>query len=172
MARHWDSAFACPDARINQDHRTLFKLLDQIATHRRKTDREDLELLLRRLLECTLHHFAHEETLMRASGYPGFLAHQKQHRCIANTIREVLGQIARSLLVSPLDLERIKEAYTFHFKRDDLPFMTAPPTNSVTMEIAPGKRRQSNAEAGKAVPTGRPHSPESQGPSLVSPGVA
>ena len=132
MARHWDSSFCCPDDRINEDHRALFKLLDQIATHRRKTEREDLELLLKRLLECTLHHFAHEESLMRASRFSDYLAHQKQHRSISNTIREALGQVSKGLMISPLDIERLMEAYTFHFKRDDMPFMTSPQVNSVT----------------------------------------
>jgi hypothetical protein len=30
-----------------------------------------------------------------------------------------------------LDIERIKQAYTFHFKRDDLPLMTSPQTNAM-----------------------------------------
>jgi hemerythrin-like metal-binding protein len=131
MARHGDSSFCCLDARINEEHRALFKLLDQIATHRRKTDREDLELLLKRLLEHTLHHFAHEESLMRTSRYANSLAHLRQHRSISNIIRDALGQVARGLMISPVEIARIKETYTFHFKRDDLPFMTAPQTNSV-----------------------------------------
>jgi hemerythrin-like metal-binding protein len=131
MARHGDSAFCCPDDRINEDHRALFKLLDQIATHRRKTDREDLELLLKRLLEGTLHHFAHEESLMRASRYSESLDHQKQHRSISNTIREALGQVSKGQMLSPLDIERIKQAYTFHFKRDDMPLMTSPQTSAM-----------------------------------------
>lgn len=129
MARHWDSSFCCLDARINEDHRTLFKLLDRIATHRRKTDLEDLEPLLKRLLECTLHHFAHEEGLMRASRFPEFPAHQQQHRSISNTIREALGQASKGFVISPSYLERMKEAYTFHFKRDDMTFMTSAQTN-------------------------------------------
>ena len=131
MARHGDSSFCCLDDQINEDHRALFKLLDQIATHRRKTDREDLELLLKRLLEGTLHHFAHEESLMRASRYSGSLDHQKQHRSISNTIRHALDEVSRGLMISPLEVERIKQAYTFHFKRDDIPFMTSPQTSSV-----------------------------------------
>jgi hemerythrin-like metal-binding protein len=131
MARHGDSAFGFSDDRINEDHRALFKLLDQIATHRRKTDREDLELLLKRLLEGTLHHFAHEESLMRVSRYSGALDHQKQHRSISTTIREALDQVSKGQMLSPLDIERIKQAYTFHFKRDDLPLMTSPQTNAM-----------------------------------------
>ena len=139
MARHGDSAFGFPDERINEDHRALFKLLDQIATHRRKTDREELELLLKRLLEGTLHHFAHEESLMRASRYSGSLDHQKQHRSISKTIQEALGQVSQGQMISPLDIERIKQAYTFHFKRDDLPLMTSPQTSAI-MEFRTGQR--------------------------------
>ncbi len=115
----------------------MFKLLDLIATHRRKTDLEDLERLLKRLHGCTLSHFTHEERLMRVSGFPGFLDHHLQHQSIANTIREALGQVSRGLMISPVAIARMKEAYTFHFKRDDMPFMNALHPDS-GMEVGPG----------------------------------
>jgi hypothetical protein len=29
-------------------------------------------------------------------------------------------------MIGAVDIDRLKEAYTFHFKRDDMPFITSP----------------------------------------------
>ncbi|MGD0666985.1 MAG: hemerythrin family protein [Bryobacteraceae bacterium] len=64
---------------IDAEHRTLFRLADELATaldaHKRLAHSE----LLQSLTTHIQHHFAHEERLMRASAYSALVWHKQQH---------------------------------------------------------------------------------------------
>ena len=60
---------------------------------------------------------------MSEAGFPGFLFRQKQYQSSSHTTRKALGPVAMGLMISPVKIAGMKEAYRFHFKRDDLPFL-------------------------------------------------
>ena len=101
----------------------MFKIIDQIGTHRRKSDFEDLLILLNQLHQFTIEHFAREEGSMRASNYPKLNEHREQHHSIQRELNETLRQVANGSIPVPKFSQEIKEGYNHHFKRDDLLFM-------------------------------------------------
>jgi len=123
MVRQWESSFCSMDPQIDEDHRTLFKLLDQVATHRRESDLEELNPLLDQLLEYTFDHFTREETAMRASGYPRLTPHAEQHLAMRKAFIESLKQVAKGDMVIPTFIRHVKESFTYHFERDDMTFV-------------------------------------------------
>ncbi|MBI2306690.1 MAG: hemerythrin family protein [Rhodocyclales bacterium] len=77
---HWSDDFSINIQEIDEQHRVLVDLLNQlheaIRGHRGKaTSREILD----RLAEYTRTHFLLEESLMRLTHYPGFEIHKAQH---------------------------------------------------------------------------------------------
>jgi hemerythrin-like metal-binding protein len=123
MKRHWKDSFCSMDPRVDQDHRTLFKLLDQVATHRRDSDVEDLNPLLDQLLEYTFDHFAREEKAMATWGYPQQAHHSTEHLAMRKSFIESLRQVVKGGMAIPVFIQHVKESFTYHFETEDMLFV-------------------------------------------------
>lgn len=123
MSRYWKPTFRSMDARIDEDHRALFKLLDQLATHRRESDLDDLNDLLDQLLEYTFDHFAHEERVMSEEGYPRRAEHADTHAAMRKAFIEALRRVAEGSMALSTFVQHLKESFTYHFEREDMLFV-------------------------------------------------
>ncbi len=123
MSRYWKPTFRSMEARIDKDHRTLFKLLDQLATHRRESDLDDLNNLLDQLLEYTFEHFAHEERVMADEGYPRRAEHGDIHAAMRKAFIEALRKVADGSMALPVFLQHLKESFIYHFEGEDMLFV-------------------------------------------------
>lgn len=123
MRRRRETAFSAMDSRIDADHLALFKLLDRMATHRRATDLDELNLLLDQLLDHTFGHFAREEQTMRAWGYPGAARHAQEHEAMRTAFIESLRRVVKGGLSTPAFLQHAKESFTYHFDTADMVFI-------------------------------------------------
>lgn len=83
----WTPAFEIGIQEIDEQHRTLVGLLNQLneAIREHQGSQASREIL-DRLAEYTRTHFLLEESLMRVSHYPGFEGHRHQHE-------ELIGQV-------------------------------------------------------------------------------
>ncbi len=123
MKRHWKDSFCSMDPRVDEDHRALFKLLDQVSTHRRDSDIEDLNPLLDRLLEYTFDHFAREEKTMEACGYPQHAHHSNEHLAMRKSFIDSLRQVVKGTMAIPVFIRHVKESFTYHFETEDMLFI-------------------------------------------------
>src|SRR5271157_2983583 len=64
---------------IDAEHRTMFRLVDELAAALDSPARRVPSELLGSLASQMQHHFAHEERLMRASRYDALAWHKGQH---------------------------------------------------------------------------------------------
>lgn len=66
---------------LDEDHRVLIRIINQLAESK---DNEDHVAILRQCLYSLLRyaefHFAREEKVMAACGFPGFTHHKEEHR--------------------------------------------------------------------------------------------
>jgi hemerythrin-like metal-binding protein len=124
MTRYWKPIYCSTDPRVDEDHRTLFKLLDRLATLRRESDTEDLNQVLDQLLVYTFEHFAREERAMEESGYPRRGRHSEEHVAVRKALIEALRQVMRGDMGIPVFVGHLKESLTYHFETADLPFVT------------------------------------------------
>ncbi len=77
----WTSAYAVGVREIDADHRHLFRLAGRMqAAMRTGAGKEILDKLLDGLIAYTCHHFAREEAIMQAIGYPELASHRRQHQ--------------------------------------------------------------------------------------------
>lgn len=120
MLRHWKSTFCSMDPRLNEDHRSLFKLLDRLSTHRRESDLDDLNALLDQLLEYTFDHFTREERAMAAFEYPNAAQHSREHVVMRKAFIESLRKVAKGSMTIPAFVRHLKESFTYHFETDDM----------------------------------------------------
>ncbi len=76
----WTDAFSVKLPEIDAEHQQLVKLINDLHdTMKSGTALETLDAIFSGLVDYTVHHFAHEERLMRAARYPQYAAHKRQH---------------------------------------------------------------------------------------------
>lgn len=88
----WNHACAVGVKAMDEQHAVLIDTLNEIRLALvRGQGREQVSEALNRLIEFTRMHFASEEQLLEAHGFPGVSAHRDAHR-------KLLGQIEEAAL--------------------------------------------------------------------------
>ncbi len=88
----WNHACAVGVKAMDEQHAVLMDTLNEIRLALvRGQGREQVSEALNRLIEFTRMHFASEEQLLEAHGFPGVSAHRDAHR-------KLLGQIEEAAL--------------------------------------------------------------------------
>jgi hemerythrin len=83
----WKEDYAVSHVEIDSQHRQLFRLADDL--HQAMLDgkaRDQLAGVLARLVEYTKGHFATEERLMLANGYPEYPSHKAEHDSLTRKV--------------------------------------------------------------------------------------
>lgn len=95
------------DPVVDRQHQELFRLVNEL--HDGLLAGRKQELLgptLARLGRYTVDHFATEEKLMAATGYPGYLAHKAKHDALAKKATEIIQGYNSGKLVLTLTLSQ------------------------------------------------------------------
>ncbi len=80
MRVKWDQSFSTGIGTLDEQHKQLFKLIDDLHEGiRTKRNRETIGLALTGLGMYTKTHFASEEELMKSTGYPDLAPHRQEH---------------------------------------------------------------------------------------------
>jgi hemerythrin len=93
MALRWTSALALGVAEIDAQHQELFRRFERLEDAILAHDRSEAARLLDYLRDHVREHFATEEVLMRAVGYPRLAEHGAEHGAFAAEIAKL--EIAR-----------------------------------------------------------------------------
>jgi hemerythrin len=91
----WDPSLATGNAMIDGQHRELYRIVNEL--HEACVDglsQDRIDLVLDRLLNYTIEHFAAEESLMTHSDYPplGVKAHFSQHADLKRRVGKLIEQ--------------------------------------------------------------------------------
>jgi len=92
---HWDSTHSIFLPEIDAEHRTLFRLANELLTAvlSRASDAR-IEEALQALATHVEEHFSHEERLMRSSDYETYPWHKRQHDGIRYRIKRTRKRFA------------------------------------------------------------------------------
>jgi hemerythrin len=106
---------------MDQQHKILIgilnKLYDAMMNHRAN---EVVEPLVGQLVEYTRTHFADEEALMAAAGFPELNQHREQHRRLIERVQEQVALAAANNLFQPVQLLHfLKDWLTVHIQQED-----------------------------------------------------
>jgi len=89
----WKDEYSVGIDSIDQQHRKLINLINQLSTAVDYSTGEEFEReALAELVEYTKTHFVYEEGLMEDNGYPDFEAHRAQHRAMIAEVGIVLTE--------------------------------------------------------------------------------
>ena len=94
----WEERFSVGIPEIDADHRRLIEMMSDLFVMS-VIDRnlEETQILLDRLIDATLAHFAHEEGLMRRWAYPNFEQHRAEHRILITEIETLRDEWSKRL---------------------------------------------------------------------------
>ena len=90
----WTEALSVKVKRMDDDHRGLISLINQLASAEKIGNRRVAESVLDELLNYTIDHFNREELYLQNSGYPfpDLVAHKLQHAAFTETIQDIRWQ--------------------------------------------------------------------------------
>lgn len=87
---HWDNSMNTGIELIDNDHKKLLGLINQLQTATRyQIDDSMIVNILTELIDYTKYHFDREEQLMRINDYPDYEAHKKLHIQMINKISQL-----------------------------------------------------------------------------------
>ncbi len=87
----WDDRYSVGIDSIDQQHKRLIDLINQLKTAvDYSTDEQFERQTLDALVDYTRTHFRYEEELMEKHGYPDFERHKAEHRKMIETVEKVL----------------------------------------------------------------------------------
>ncbi|SIS69968.1 bacteriohemerythrin [Neptunomonas antarctica] len=89
----WTSDLSVGDTRIDDDHKGLFQLVDDLSNA--NISHDYINLILDRLKRYTIEHFSREEEHMRKVGFPGLKAHLKEHENFNEWLETIRSTYAR-----------------------------------------------------------------------------
>ncbi len=120
----WQPEYACGHARIDHEHRSLVAHLNAIAdAQEAQRDFRTVYALLSVLVQDCLAHFASEEKVLAACGYPDAEGHAQTHSQLAQKMTRLMREYAESDLMA---LEMIAalfyDAVVIHMLSDDRRF--------------------------------------------------
>src|SRR5512140_1181094 len=76
----WDAKYSLHIPELDRQHQRLFELFNELYDAMQQGHGQDvIDGVLAHVLDYTVYHFAHEEQLLRSSGYADRAAHQAEH---------------------------------------------------------------------------------------------
>ncbi|MDD2846684.1 MAG: bacteriohemerythrin [Rhodoferax sp.] len=121
MAIEWLDRYSLGDADIDAQHQTMFALVNALLA---ATEKSHLTEAVANLLRHTQDHFAHEESIMRQTAYPGLQAHAEQHSTLLAKLGHASELIANYTLTMA-NLESFLAAWLLnHMETLDAPLVS------------------------------------------------
>jgi hemerythrin len=121
----WSSTYETGHPEVDQQHQQLFRMINDLQeAMSRGKGREALGPVLQSLVGYTLEHFATEEALMRASGYPSLARHAEKHAVLARQVSELALRFSEGFLTIPNTLSRfLFDWLKLHIREEDSAFI-------------------------------------------------
>ncbi len=95
----WSEALSVKVSTMDDDHRILIALINQLASAEKIGNRRIAESVLDELVNYTIDHFNREEQFLQETGYPfpDLIAHKLQHASFTETIQDIRWQYLHGL---------------------------------------------------------------------------
>jgi hemerythrin len=88
-AMEWDNDFSIGIESLDEQHKTLLQMANDLVTSAECCDRSQgvyLQIIMRKLIVFVRNHLYTEEMLMKTTGYPSLSEHREKHEEFLNKI--------------------------------------------------------------------------------------
>lgn len=84
----WNSDYSVNVSTLDEEHKKLFKLVDELAREMNNIKNESLAHTIYEFISYASQHFGHEEQSMETNEYPALKQHKKEHKKFKSRIHE------------------------------------------------------------------------------------
>jgi hemerythrin-like metal-binding protein len=122
----WDPRLDTGDEMIDDQHRSLFVLANALQTTvlSDEADEDAVEDALYRLSDYCVEHFAEEEELMQAEGYPDLGPHQALHQTLTSRTLQMMTRYFNGADLKPDAVAPFVTSWlTEHIEKADMRFV-------------------------------------------------
>lgn len=117
---HLSEEFTVNVATLDNQHKTLFGLIDELESVLSGETREDISFIITELNAYALYHFAAEERLLARFGFPGLEPHRSEHREFEAKAYEFRSRFMNDDPDLPVEMKKFLENWiSEHIKRTD-----------------------------------------------------
>ncbi|WP_448189042.1 bacteriohemerythrin [Azospirillum sp. sgz301742] len=89
----WNDGMSVGVEDLDNDHRVLIELINQLAGAESRQDRINLEAVLDELVDYTVFHFEKEEQYMERAGYPALPGHKRTHAVLTEQVLAIRRRV-------------------------------------------------------------------------------
>lgn len=128
MSRFWKPDLATGLDHIDSDHQELFTIIEGMADAASLGSADRARALIGDFLEGCAAHFAGEEELMTACGYPAERQHREAHQLYLADVRSLQAQLEARGLTAGFRLfvtTRLVDWFIRHIRLNDVPLAKA-----------------------------------------------
>lgn len=117
----WTTEFSVENPKIDDEHKELFKLLDDFYEGiQNGSSKEELGNLIKGLLDYANFHFSNEEAYMESIGFPNLKKHKQEHKEFIGKATDFYEKHSSGKLILSLEVTNfIKNWITNHIKSED-----------------------------------------------------
>ncbi len=138
----WTSAMSVGVPELDEDHRVLIRIINQLADSRESGDPAAiLRQCLYSLLRYAEFHFAREEKVMAACDFPGFTHHKEEHRAFTAHMKDLAEALDHdeppvAEIVNQDLLYYLKDWLNHHILIEDMSYRKLAESNASAREAA------------------------------------
>ena len=138
----WTSAMSVGVPELDEDHRVLIRIINQLADSRENGDHVAiLRQCLYSLLRYAEFHFAREEKVMAACDFPGFTHHKEEHRAFTAHMKDLAEALDAdeppvAEIVNQDLLYYLKDWLNHHILIEDMSYRKLAESNASAREAA------------------------------------
>ncbi len=117
----WSDKFSVQVRQFDEEHKQLMNLINQLHDAMKAGQgKQVIGDVLNGLIEYTRRHFAAEDRLMKAQGYPGYENHKKEHNQLTMTVMDFQKGFAEgSAILSQTVMTFLRDWLTNHIQGVD-----------------------------------------------------
>ncbi|BCS55029.1 bacteriohemerythrin [Geobacter sp. SVR] len=116
----WNSSYSVGFDPMDQEHRKLVEIINQLyGAMRQGKGNERIGSTLDALVEYTRTHFAHEERLMKETGYAAYEEHKREHDNLSAQVRAIQEKYRSDSVLSLEVMSFVKEWLVNHIQGSD-----------------------------------------------------
>lgn len=138
----WTSAMSVGVPELDEDHRVLIRIINQLADSEAKDDPEaTLRQSLYSLLRYAEFHFAREEKVLAVCDFPGMTHHKQEHRDFTSHIQKLAkslddGALPTGEVVNRDLLDYLKDWLNHHILIEDMSYRKLAESNPTARAAA------------------------------------
>ena len=103
----WHDQYLIGDRTIDDQHKELFRLINDFHTHWvQAREPKEILLLLNKLIQYCEHHFVTEESIMEKEGYPKLERHNHDHEMLTKNIFALNEEFAEKRELASSDVQK------------------------------------------------------------------